>query len=279
MERRPRLGFTLIELLVVISIIALLIAILLPALTAARNAARAMTCLANQRQIGIGIAAYNADHRGYYTAQDGLEDAAGNFAKPFDLGIDTRNIGDHDWSHHATGYGDYAPNPWPGGARRAGHSGATHESEPRVWTCPSNDLYKYADGNGRTLSYGLDADVFPVRNPAQNALQRQTKYIQKFFRVDQVQTPTRMAMTVDASNTRLRPTAGSPALPIWAGVKEEQVAVNANKTPSFTNESGRPLIRHPGDSVNILFMDAHAEAVNDPAERFAAGTLLRFPTD
>ncbi len=59
-------GFTLIELLVVISIIALLIAILLPALGKARDAARTTVCLSNQRQIGVGIATYAAEHNSKY---------------------------------------------------------------------------------------------------------------------------------------------------------------------------------------------------------------------
>ncbi|MFG0248904.1 MAG: type II secretion system protein [Phycisphaeraceae bacterium JB051] len=61
MTDRNHNGFTLIELLVVISIIALLVAILLPALGKARNAAKAMMCLANQRQIGVGASIYSND--------------------------------------------------------------------------------------------------------------------------------------------------------------------------------------------------------------------------
>ncbi len=55
---KAKRGFTLIELLVVISVIALLIGLLLPALSRARAAARATKCMANLRNVGIGLATY-----------------------------------------------------------------------------------------------------------------------------------------------------------------------------------------------------------------------------
>lgn len=59
---RRKNGFTLIELLVVIAIIAILASILFPVFAKAREQARAISCLSNMKQLGVGLQMYVQDN-------------------------------------------------------------------------------------------------------------------------------------------------------------------------------------------------------------------------
>lgn len=110
MVTRNTHAFTLIELLVVIAIIAILAAILFPVFAQAREKARAISCVSNEKQIGLAIMQYVQDNDEYL---------------PMSVTRDAAGIG-RDWSLLVNPYVKNGDNPSGFSALQGG-----------VWRCPS----------------------------------------------------------------------------------------------------------------------------------------------
>jgi len=90
----PQAGFTLIELCVVIAIIAILAALLLPALSRAKGKSQAISCLNNNRQLGLAFNLYASDFREVIPGW-GFEFHDPDYASPADRRIqDGDSMGD-----------------------------------------------------------------------------------------------------------------------------------------------------------------------------------------
>ncbi|HEV2473314.1 MAG TPA: DUF1559 domain-containing protein [Chthonomonadales bacterium] len=95
-RRSAESGFTLLELLIVIAVIAVLAAILMPVFLQARESARTISCLSNERQVGIALMLYLQDWDERYPqehpfdANPAIDDSLGQLEKtdygsPFDM--------------------------------------------------------------------------------------------------------------------------------------------------------------------------------------------------
>ena len=119
-------AFTLIELLVVIAIIAILAAILFPVFAQAREKARAISCLSNMKQIGLGVMMYYQDY-----------DETGPIV----------------WEYNGskgfifTTFWDVAIGPYIGQKPKAGTG--PNRPDPGIFKCPD-------DAAGRSVQYGSD---------------------------------------------------------------------------------------------------------------------------
>lgn len=270
-------GFTLIELLVVISIIALLIALLLPALGAARAQANSAACLSNLRQMAISFSAYQADYSSYNPA---TADTAANIGTDYLNGYEPAfGWGIFMWQEQLAGYGGagemfvdpvYNLDTWLPGIRQ--REGVNSETDPREHRHPPEPFWW---GN-----YGMSRAVGGV-----------------------IGTPeyTRTEHFYDPSGTPLAGDRGAghkfdaPGRPAGTAVGDFDTAINSGAIAYMPGEGsvihpddyvGMPsnhaadthpahamndLIhgRHPGPSINGLWLDGHATttAVNELIQR------------
>lgn len=230
-----RKGFTLIELLVVIAIIAILAAILFPVFAQAREKARAISCVSNQRQIGLAILQYLQD---------------------YDETFPRANYPDytHEWSNVVDPY------------IKNGEAGGDYNQIGGVWACPSyrgvepladeysvrDDLFQYSSGPGVNPEYQWAApNLAKINAPANKwmmieggaMLDPHAEYRQNSWPVTQFYW-TNNAATGTPANNGLQNCDDSPT----------------TAAPNWGDCSMFPRYRHTG-TTNVLFCDGHVKAI------------------
>jgi prepilin-type processing-associated H-X9-DG protein/prepilin-type N-terminal cleavage/methylation domain-containing protein len=228
--------FTLIELLVVIAIIAILAAMLMPALGQARERGKAISCLSNNKQIGLALAMYTNEHNDYLpNFSDGNPGSNPiNFTNPWHQALAAYIAPD-------TVYKDPNNKVSP---------------EKGVWLCPSvgsNEMKGTYWGGG----YGANRTLmrYAYANSSMTPL-GSTK-------IGRIRKPSIVAAIGDTGRP-VNVVAGKPIsyVPWMTWITGAQAAGNW-KMPSGTGPSSgteQPAARHSG-SANIVFADGHAESV------------------
>ena len=121
-------GFTLVELLVVIAVIAILAAILFPVFASVREKARSISCLSNEKQLGLAIMQYVNDY-------DEVLPPNSNNAPPT----------------YAAGTGSNTSSSWK-------NLIYPYVKSLQVYECPSDDWSLGQDGTGIPPSYCVNSD-------------------------------------------------------------------------------------------------------------------------
>ena len=229
---RRRNGFTLVELLVVIGVIALLISILLPALQRAKEAANKVACLSNLRQLGLAMAAYNADNKGWFPHA--------GVGKLFE-----------DWV-----YWEYALDPDQGQSKGRDASDGRlvkymgKKFNPKHYSCPSDNTVAARPAGTYQFSYTINYLItgYYSRDASGNlTINKQPHKITQIFH------PSQKMLMVDESSLTIDDACWAP----------NNYAIDGHNLISNRHDKSAERSTDPNyGRGNVLFADLHADFVD-----------------
>lgn len=232
-------GFTLIELLVVVAIIVILAGLLLPALGAAKTKAKAISCLNNERQLGLACQVYADESNDRFPYNLGAAEIRQTVAQKAFLDWSSTVM---DWEIANPDDPTTSDNTNTVRLTRGGIGPYTSRS-PGIYRCPSDnvlsDLQAQAGWQRRVRSISMnamigDAGVFSLGGANTN----NPDYTQ-FFKVGQVPAPSK----------------------IFVFIEEHPDSINDGyflNQPKSLGWFDLPASYHNG-AVNLSFTDGHAE--------------------
>lgn len=238
-----RLGFTLVELLVVIAILSLLLAVTSTALHSAREKAKATTCQAHLRQLGMGLLIYAQDNDRFPLAM--LPSGEGTIGS---LSYDMRAI----WWFQSIGL-----DPRESDMARG------------LLQCPSKQLDGPGSLNYNILwsNYGVNWSVCASRKFVLPLKYQST--LSTSISPTQIKHPDRLFLVGDSGYTVVGwhhvVTPETPFVNTTNPLATSYIpglSINKDRKLNGIQQSDATLGRHANRTVNVSFVDGHAEMMH-----------------